>query len=279
MLTHDGHVSEGSAENLFMVRDGVFITPPVTEDILEGITRDAADRPDSRRARARKSSSAASTAPSCTPATSCSCAARARRSRRSSRSTVAPSATGDVGALTRRLQELLLPRRARRRAALSRLADARVRVTTPARSWHYPVIDVHTHLMPERLFQSRSGVFSRAPVAAALRRVRPKSWSRTLLDAGVSRFVFMPYAHRGEMSRSLNHWVANVQATFAPARHRLRHVSPRRRRTGARAGRRSLRPARIARRQAASAGGPLRASTIRGWTRCTSARSSTVRCC
>jgi branched-chain amino acid aminotransferase len=39
MLAHDGHVSEGSAENLFMVRDGVFITPPVTEDILEGITR------------------------------------------------------------------------------------------------------------------------------------------------------------------------------------------------------------------------------------------------
>jgi predicted TIM-barrel fold metal-dependent hydrolase len=26
----------------------------------------------------------------------------------------------------------------------------------------------------------------------------------------------MPYAHRAEMSRSLNHWVANVQATFAP---------------------------------------------------------------
>jgi branched-chain amino acid aminotransferase len=41
MLAHDGHVSEGSAENLFMVRDGVFVTPPVTEDILEGITRSA----------------------------------------------------------------------------------------------------------------------------------------------------------------------------------------------------------------------------------------------
>jgi branched-chain amino acid aminotransferase len=40
MLTQDGHVSEGSAENLFIVRDGVFITPPVTEDILEGITRE-----------------------------------------------------------------------------------------------------------------------------------------------------------------------------------------------------------------------------------------------
>src|SRR5947209_16964439 len=39
MLVMDGHVSEGSAENLFMVRDGVFVTPPVSADILEGITR------------------------------------------------------------------------------------------------------------------------------------------------------------------------------------------------------------------------------------------------
>ena len=39
VLTADGHVSEGSAENLFIVRDGVLITPPVTDNILEGITR------------------------------------------------------------------------------------------------------------------------------------------------------------------------------------------------------------------------------------------------
>jgi branched-chain amino acid aminotransferase len=39
VLGDDGHVSEGSAENLFMVRDGVVYTPPVTADILEGITR------------------------------------------------------------------------------------------------------------------------------------------------------------------------------------------------------------------------------------------------
>ncbi len=39
VLTADGHVSEGSAENLFMVRNGTLITPPVSEDILEGITR------------------------------------------------------------------------------------------------------------------------------------------------------------------------------------------------------------------------------------------------
>jgi branched-chain amino acid aminotransferase len=39
VLTREGHVSEGSAENVFMVRDGVLITPSVTENILEGITR------------------------------------------------------------------------------------------------------------------------------------------------------------------------------------------------------------------------------------------------
>ena len=39
VLTSEGHVAEGSAENLFIVRDGVLITPSVSEDILEGITR------------------------------------------------------------------------------------------------------------------------------------------------------------------------------------------------------------------------------------------------
>lgn len=39
VLTQEGHVSEGSAMNIFMVRDGTAITPPVSENILEGITR------------------------------------------------------------------------------------------------------------------------------------------------------------------------------------------------------------------------------------------------
>lgn len=39
VLTQEGHVSEASAMNVFMVRDGQLITPPVTENILEGITR------------------------------------------------------------------------------------------------------------------------------------------------------------------------------------------------------------------------------------------------
>jgi len=39
VLTQEGHVSEGSAENLFIVRNGVVITPPASDNILEGVTR------------------------------------------------------------------------------------------------------------------------------------------------------------------------------------------------------------------------------------------------
>ena len=35
----DGRVSEGSAEHIFLVRDGVLLSPPSTEDNLDGITR------------------------------------------------------------------------------------------------------------------------------------------------------------------------------------------------------------------------------------------------
>jgi len=39
MLSPDGHVSEGSGENLFILKDGQLITPPVNNSILVGITR------------------------------------------------------------------------------------------------------------------------------------------------------------------------------------------------------------------------------------------------
>jgi len=39
MLSHDGHVSEGSAENIFMVRRGRIFTPDPSQNILEGVTR------------------------------------------------------------------------------------------------------------------------------------------------------------------------------------------------------------------------------------------------
>ena len=41
MLTLDGSVAEGSAMNLFIVKDGVVYTPPLSAGILPGITRDS----------------------------------------------------------------------------------------------------------------------------------------------------------------------------------------------------------------------------------------------
>jgi branched-chain amino acid aminotransferase len=40
LLTHDGHVAEGSGENVFLVIDGKLVTPPSSDNILLGITRD-----------------------------------------------------------------------------------------------------------------------------------------------------------------------------------------------------------------------------------------------
>lgn len=40
LLTQDGHVSEGSGENIFLVAGGVLVTPPVSDNILVGITRE-----------------------------------------------------------------------------------------------------------------------------------------------------------------------------------------------------------------------------------------------
>ncbi|MBE9501225.1 MAG: branched-chain amino acid transaminase [Chloroflexi bacterium] len=40
MLTHDGHVSEGSGENIFLIMDGKLVTPSPSDNILIGITRD-----------------------------------------------------------------------------------------------------------------------------------------------------------------------------------------------------------------------------------------------
>jgi len=40
MLSHDGYVADGPGENIFIVRDGRVLTPPLAMSILPGITRD-----------------------------------------------------------------------------------------------------------------------------------------------------------------------------------------------------------------------------------------------
>jgi branched-chain amino acid aminotransferase len=41
MLSQDGSVSEGSGENIFLIKDGVVYTPPISVGCLNGLTRDA----------------------------------------------------------------------------------------------------------------------------------------------------------------------------------------------------------------------------------------------
>jgi branched-chain amino acid aminotransferase len=40
-LDEDGHLSEGSGQNLFLVRDEIVYTPPLASSVLPGITRDS----------------------------------------------------------------------------------------------------------------------------------------------------------------------------------------------------------------------------------------------
>lgn len=44
LLDSEGYVAEGAGENIFIVRDGVLITPPVYDGIIEGITRNTVVR-------------------------------------------------------------------------------------------------------------------------------------------------------------------------------------------------------------------------------------------
>lgn len=41
MLNSQGKIAEGSAENIFIVKNGQILTPPLSADVLEGITRDS----------------------------------------------------------------------------------------------------------------------------------------------------------------------------------------------------------------------------------------------
>lgn len=40
MLNRQGHIAEGTGDNVFLVRDGVLLTPPPSDGALEGVTRD-----------------------------------------------------------------------------------------------------------------------------------------------------------------------------------------------------------------------------------------------
>ena len=41
LLTETGNIAEGAGENIFVIRDGVILTPPPSDGILEGLTRNS----------------------------------------------------------------------------------------------------------------------------------------------------------------------------------------------------------------------------------------------
>ncbi len=90
VLSDDGHISEGSAENIFVIRDGVLATPAGLGRHPRG-DHPGRDHGDLRRAAACVSWSVPSTVPRSTWPTRRSSAGRAPRSARSSRSTTGPS--------------------------------------------------------------------------------------------------------------------------------------------------------------------------------------------
>ncbi len=71
-LNESGHVAEGATCNMFMVRKGALITPSVTENVLEGITRRCGDGTGASGNSACRLWSGPSTAASCMCAMSCS---------------------------------------------------------------------------------------------------------------------------------------------------------------------------------------------------------------
>ena len=103
-LDVNGYVSEGSGENVFIVRNGTLQTAPLGNSVLPGITRDSvlqiAPRPRHSGRRDRSFRARCSTSP-----TKSSSVARRPRSLRSARSTKSASAKASAGPITKAIQK------------------------------------------------------------------------------------------------------------------------------------------------------------------------------
>jgi len=80
----------------------------------------------------------------------------------------------------------------------------------------FPIVDVHTHLFPDRLFAAVREWFSERgwrfvyPTA-------PEAVAAALHARGVERFWFFNYAHKPGMARDLNRWNARTAARLPNA--------------------------------------------------------------
>ena len=103
-LDESGLISEGSGQNLFLVRDNVVYTPSLTSSILQGITRDTVVALDAR-SRVRGARAAAAARVPVPGGRSVLLRHRRRDHARSARSTRSRSANGRRGPVTAALQE------------------------------------------------------------------------------------------------------------------------------------------------------------------------------
>ena len=103
-LDVNGLVSEGSGENIFVVRNGVLYTPPLANSALSGITRDSV-LTIARHLGLTVVGAGAFRASCCTLPTRCSLPARRRRFRRSARSIALPMGDGKPGEITKKIAD------------------------------------------------------------------------------------------------------------------------------------------------------------------------------
>jgi predicted TIM-barrel fold metal-dependent hydrolase len=73
-----------------------------------------------------------------------------------------------------------------------------------------PVIDVHTHLHPPRLFAAIRRWFAERSPWVLEHPTEPAEVARALRDQGVEKFAFCSYAHKPGMARDLNTWLAQT---------------------------------------------------------------------
>ena len=89
----------------------------------------------------------------------------------------------------------------------------------------FPIIDVHTHLFPERLFAAVRKWFADRGWRFAYPTTEPEAVAAWLRARGVERFWFFNYAHKPGMARDLNQWNARTAARI-PGAHGFGTIHP-----------------------------------------------------